>query len=122
MFSKMCDFVRFSAFYVRKVVENVRKGVLFIRFYAPLDSRPKTRLKSQVGKLKKSEKSLKKVLPRRSRRTQRRKNSPRSSRRSRRKAEGAEGKVDRGIYPAKALRRKVQIREYEIGTKSYGQE
>jgi len=40
------------------VGENVRKGVLFVRFCAPFDSRLKTRLKSQVIELKKSEKSF----------------------------------------------------------------
>jgi len=43
------------------VGQNVRKGVLFVRFYAPLIFRLKTAKKSQGEKLKKSEK----LLPRR---------------------------------------------------------
>ena len=47
--------------------ENFRKGVLFVRFYAPVDSRLKTGLKSQEEKSEDFEKNL----PPRSLRTQR---------------------------------------------------
>jgi len=47
----MFDFVSLCAHFGQKSGENVREAVLFVRFCAPFDSRLKTRLKSQGGKL-----------------------------------------------------------------------
>jgi len=49
----MFDFVSLCGFFGQKSGENVRKSVPFVRFYAPFDSRLKTRKKSQGGKLEK---------------------------------------------------------------------
>jgi len=51
LFLKMFDFVCFCALFGQKSGENIRKGVLFIRFCAPLIFRPESRVEKSIVKI-----------------------------------------------------------------------
>jgi len=47
----MCDFVHFCAFFGQEVVENVRKGVLFVRFWRTFVFGPKIGVEKSSNKI-----------------------------------------------------------------------
>ena len=53
-FLKMLDFVYFCAHFGENSGENVRKGVLFVRFWRTFVFRRKTRVEKSSGKIEKS--------------------------------------------------------------------